>query len=216
LILRAEAGRLARAVIEYLRGRVLEKSLDHVVLDVNGVGYGVSITAGAFRSLGAEGEAGELFIHTIVREDALQLIGFAARDEREVFRIMLGAKGCGPKMALAALSAMGPARLALAVVERDAKLLAKIPGVGKKTAERMAIDLEAKLKPYAIDVSARAMAGPGAPPSEAGNIAEAIAALEALGCKPLVARTAIEKAVESLGKDADTTALIKEGLKHRR
>jgi Holliday junction DNA helicase RuvA len=200
-------------LIEYLRGRILSKSPDHITLDVNGVGYGVTVSAGAYRDLGAEGESAELFIHTLVREDAIQLLGFASGDEREVFRLLLTSKGCGPKTALAAISALGPARLALAVVERNAKILAGIPGVGKKTAERLSIDLETKLQPFARDVSAREAVG--ASGKDTASIAEAMAALEALGCKPLVARSAIEKAVKVLGETADVTALIKEGLKHR-
>jgi len=129
-------------VIARLRGRVVARQGQALVVDVNGVGYLVSATPSVAR-LG-DGEI-VLEIHTVVREDALQLYGFASADERELFELLLGVNGVGPKVALAIVSGSTPAELRRAIARDDVKRFQAIPGVGLKTAQRVVLELKEKL-----------------------------------------------------------------------
>jgi holliday junction DNA helicase RuvA len=129
-------------VIARLRGRIAGRAGAGVVLDVNGVGYLVHATPSAQR-LG-DGEV-TLEVHTVVREDALQLYGFATTDERELFELLLGVNGVGPKVALAIVSGSSPAELRRAIARDDHKRFQAIPGVGLKTAQRVVLELKEKL-----------------------------------------------------------------------
>lgn len=218
-------------MIEHLRGHLLAKSPAHVVVDAGGVGYGADISSATARTLGPVGAPVALHVVTIVREESIRLVAFTEEAERDVFEAMLDVPRVGPSIALSALSALGWERLVAAVADRDVKLLSSIPGVGRKTAERLAIDLETKLKPFAQAVAARGIvagggsgtpagAAPGsaagtAPPDATPIVSEAIAALEALGCKPAVARRAVERAIEVVGRDVAVADLIRESLRHR-
>lgn len=209
-------------MIEYLRGTVLDKGDGHAVLDVNGVGYGLEITAAASAALPRAGETAELHTYLYVQEGILRLYGFASRDERSLFELFLGASGIGPKTAIAILSSIEVAAFATAILQSDLKTLTRIPGIGKKTAERLAVELRDKMKEYAYTASvsssngARATGlGANAPFAISSAIREAVEALEALGCKPLVAERAVQKASEILGPEAAVPDLVREGLKHR-
>jgi Holliday junction DNA helicase RuvA len=212
-------------MIEFLRGIVLHKAEGHAVLDVGGVGYGLEITAAAGSALPRAGEVAELHTYLYVQEGILRLYGFASRDERSMFEVFLGATGIGPKTAIAILSTIEVSAFATAVLQGDLRTLTRIPGIGKKTAERLAVELRDKMKEYAFAApSGNGAAGGGVAASGAGGsgaviagaaIREAVEALEALGCKPLVAERAIQKAAEILGPDAAVPDLVKEGLKHR-
>ena len=129
-------------MIARLRGRIAGRAGAGVVLDVNGVGYLVHATPSAQR-LG-DGEV-TLEVHTVVREDALQLYGFATTDERELFELLLGVNGVGPKVALAIVSGSTPADLRRAIARDDVKRFQAIPGIGLKTAQRVVLELKAKL-----------------------------------------------------------------------
>jgi len=129
-------------VIARLRGRVAARQGQALVVDVNGVGYLVSATPSATR-LG-DGEI-VVEIHTVVREDALQLYGFASAEERELFELLLGVNGVGPKVALAIVSGSTPAELRRAIARDDVKRFQAIPGVGLKTAQRVVLELKEKL-----------------------------------------------------------------------
>ena len=129
-------------MIARLRGRVAARQGQALVVDVNGVGYLVSATPSATR-LG-DGEI-VLEIHTVVREDALQLYGFASAEERELFELLLGVNGVGPKVALAIVSGSTPAELRRAIARDDVKRFQAIPGVGLKTAQRVVLELKEKL-----------------------------------------------------------------------
>ena len=174
-------------MIELLSGALSEKRPTEIVLDVGGVGYGLLIPTSTYEALGATGSAARLFCHLHVREDILQLYGFASRQERAVFRIMLGVSGVGPKLALAALSAMRPGEIKRHVLSGDSGFLTRIPGVGKKTAARLVIELKDRL--VKVDLGDAEV-----PDSDAAAVSDAAAALEALG----FSRAAAEKAVTAV------------------
>lgn len=132
-------------MIGKLTGKLLEKHPPHVLLDVNGVGYELDVPMSTLYVLPHIGEATALYTHLVVREDAQLLYGFASRAERETFRQLIKVSGIGPKIALAVLSGMTADELATAVEGEDAARLAKVPGIGKKTAERLVLELRGKL-----------------------------------------------------------------------
>jgi len=207
-------------MIEWLSGIVVRKQPGHLILNVAGIGYGIDLTSRAFDAAGSEGDNATLVIRHIVREDDERLIGFASFAERDAFDLLLLVQGIGPRTALDALSTLGLERLVLAISEKEVNTLVRIPGVGKKTAERMVLELASKVEVLRIEVGA-ALTTPGVATTSSLNtenipsVREAMAALEALGCKPQVARRAALKALEILGPKAPVTDLIREGLKHR-
>lgn len=132
-------------MIAYLRGRILEKQPSRVVVDVSGVGYDVSVPLSTFYTAGEPGAEIALRIHTHVREDQLALFGFATVLELTMFERLIGISGIGPRLALAVLSGMEPRELATAIERGDLARLTRIPGVGKKTAERIVVELRDRL-----------------------------------------------------------------------
>ncbi len=137
-------------MIASLRGVVSERKPDAVVLDVYGVGYALQIPLSTFYRLAPEGGRQELRVHTLVREDAITLFGFATRTELDIFRTLLTVHGLGPKLALTVLSGMEADALAQCLAVGDVKRLCKIPGIGKKTAERMVMELKDKIAKLAL------------------------------------------------------------------
>ncbi len=131
-------------MIARLAGIVLEKQPDRVVLDVRGVGYLVSISFQTYQELPAAAAEAALWIHTHVREDALSLFGFATEKERRLFEMLIGVSGVGPKLALTLLSGIPAAELVAALARGDAKRLTSVPGIGRKTADRLALELREK------------------------------------------------------------------------
>jgi Holliday junction DNA helicase RuvA len=148
-------------VIARLAGTLLEKHLQRLVIDVGGVGYEVLVPLSTLYAVGDAGESVTLRVHTHVREDALQLFGFATALELSLFERLISVSGIGPKVALAVLSGIEPQDLVSALRQNDLVRLTKIPGVGKKTAERMVVDLRDRLPPEAgvVAEEARAPAG---------------------------------------------------------
>ena len=132
-------------MIGRLHGKLIEKQPPQVVVDVHGLGYEVDVPMSTFYNLPGIGEAVTLHTHLVVREDAHLLYGFGSEEERRVFRLLLKISGVGPKLALSVLSGLSINDLALAVVQQEAGRLVKIPGVGKKTAERLLLELKDKL-----------------------------------------------------------------------
>jgi Holliday junction DNA helicase RuvA len=137
-------------VIAQLRGRVLRKSPQEVVLDVSGVGYRVLIPLSTFYRLGEPGAEISLRIHTHVREDALSLFGFLTASEQELFEHLIGVAGVGPKLAVNILSGIEAGELLSALRAGDVGRLTRVPGVGKKTAERLVLELKEKLSALAV------------------------------------------------------------------
>jgi Holliday junction DNA helicase RuvA len=186
-------------MIGRLSGVVVHEEADGaVVLEVAGVGYELLVPAGAIaRARLAAGAAGEvtLWVHTYVREDALVLYGFAELSDRSAFRILLGISSIGPRTALSLLSSISGPELARAVQSRDAGALVKVPGVGKKTAERLLLELRDKLPSLAAAPSAGAAAAPEQPWASGARGVLVVDALTRLGFK----RSEAERAVEALG-----------------
>lgn len=132
-------------MIALLTGQIAHKSPDHIILDVNGVGYRVLIPFSTYYELPEEGGSASLHIHTSVREDAIQLYGFRTRLEKSFFQLLISVSGIGPKMGRDILSNIQPAVLAQAVSQGDIHKLSAIPGIGKKTAERLILELKEKV-----------------------------------------------------------------------
>lgn len=182
-------------MIGSLRGTVAARTADgEVVVEVGGVGYRVSVTTATAAALGQAGSEVFLHVHTHVREDALVLYGFAHDDERRCFEALLGAHGVGPALALAVLSVLSPAALSTAVLEEDVGTLCSVPGIGRKTAARLLIDLKSRLD--LPDLRATVGSAP-----DAGRLArsEARAALVELGYGPDEIRAALDGLSDSAG-----------------
>lgn len=198
-------------MIELLRGRVARLEADRVILDVGGVGYAVYLTSRARAQLRLSEEA-SLFTHLQVRQDALQLYGFARWEEKEAFQALLKVTGIGPKVGLAILSALPARDLVVAVACGDVQSLTAVSGVGKKTAQRIILELKEQMG----TVAAHQVEGEGgAPVAPAGGEgtpgAEAVAALMVLGYSAVEATKAVGAALK--GGAADTPGLIREALK---
>ena len=176
-------------MIARLRGLLLEVGSHGIVVDVGGVGYAVSVPLSDLPS-GAGGEV-DLFIHTEVRADAIQLFGFSSREEREVFRKLTTVHGVGPGTALAILSGLPLPDLVATVQREDVKRLCTIPRVGRKTAERICLELRDKL-PTALPGTGLAGSTLSPPPVADSLFDDALAALENLGYKSQSARAALE------------------------
>ena len=147
-------------MIAYLRGRVLEKQPSRVIVDVSGVGYDVSVPLSTFYTAGEPGAEITLRIHTHVREDQLALYGFATVLELAVFERLIGVSGIGPRLALAVLSGMEPRELTAAIERSDLARLTRIPGVGKKTAERIVVELRDRLPKALAGMADQSAAAP--------------------------------------------------------
>lgn len=184
-------------MIGWLSGVVRAKHPPGVLLDVGGVGYELQAPMGTFADLPAIGEGVSLFTHLIVREDAHQLYGFSAEREREVFRALLKVNGVGAKVALAILSGMDGDTFARCVIDGDSSSLTRLPGIGKKTAERLILEMRDRLESLPAGIgTVPSLANTGRRASE--PIAEAISALISLGLKPPEASRRIA-ALESKG-----------------
>lgn len=171
-------------MIGSLRGVLLDRSATgEALVEVGGVGYRVVVPAPSLAALGEPGSAVFLHVHTHVREDAIVLYGFASRDERQCFESLLGAHGVGPALALAILSALTPSHLRRAVATDDADALCAVPGVGKKTAARLLLELKARLGDLDLHLDGDgpplvSVNGSGAPaPNPRGEVRAALAAL---------------------------------------
>ncbi len=180
-------------MIGLLRGRLLEKRPNQVILDVGGVGYLVAVPLSTFAALGELHAEVTLLIHTHVREDALSLYGFLSAREKHLFELLLGASGVGPTLALKILSGMNVEELVPAIRGGDLARLTKIPGVGRKTAERMVVELKDKLEAVAIESEKPAPASP------AGVEADVKSALINLGYDERTAESAVAEARHRTG-----------------
>lgn len=180
-------------MIGLLRGRLLEKRPNQVILDVGGVGYLVAVPLSTFAALGELHAEVTLLIHTHVREDALSLYGFLSQRERHLFELLLGASGVGPSLALKILSGMNVEELVPAIRTGDLARLTRIPGVGRKTAERMVVELKDKLEAVAIE------AEKPTPASPAGIESDVKSALINLGYDERTAESAVAEAKREAG-----------------
>jgi Holliday junction DNA helicase RuvA len=196
-------------VIGLLRGAVVVRTGEgEVIIDVGGVGYRVAVTPATAATLVVAGSGAEatLYMHTHVREDAIVLYGFVHDDERRCFEVLLGSHGVGPALALAIMAALSPAALSTAVLEEDLDTLCTVPGVGRKTAARLLIELKSRLDLPDLSLGgavAGAGAGGGADGAGAGGTrtsrAEARAALSELGYAPDEIRGALDGLRDDVG-----------------
>ena len=189
-----------RAMIGRLIGTLAEKSPPQILLDVGGVGYELDVPMSSFYNLPGIGERVTLLTHFVVREDAQQLFGFLTHEERATFRLLIKISGIGPRMALSLLSGLSVGELSQAVAQQQAGRLVKVPGIGKKTAERLLLELKGKLGPD--------LGQPGVAVAN-DNQADIVQALVALGYSEKEAAAALK----SLPADVGVSDGIKQALK---
>lgn len=196
-------------MIGWIKGQILEKKAPELLVNVNGIGYEIQAPMSTFYTLPEQGEI-ELFTHFVVREDAQLLFGFASKAERKLFRAVIKVNGVGPKLGLTILSSIEPDRFVHCVHEQDVQALTKVPGIGKKTAERLLIEMKDKLNDWYIDVDAVL---PGFEDSASNHslLSEAESALMALGYKAndahKMALTAAKEAAANTPEDIIRIAL---------
>jgi Holliday junction DNA helicase RuvA len=193
-------------VIAHLTGTVRQRRPGEVVLEVGGVGYRVSVPLSTYSALPGDGSRCELFIHTHVREDTLALYGFASERERNVFELLISVSGIGPRLASNVLSGIDASDLLAVLAERDLERLQAIPGVGRKTAERLALELGERARDLAGSEPA---AGGGA----GGLERDLVSALINLGFSATQAERAGRAARRSLGPEASLADAVREALR---
>jgi Holliday junction DNA helicase RuvA len=198
-------------MIAFLEGRLVEALPTQVVIEVHGVGYEVLIPLSSFDKLPAPGQPVRLLTHLVVREDAHVLYGFATAAERDLFRLLIHTvSGIGPKLALNILSGMNPTAFRGAVAAGDVKALSRIPGVGRKTAERLVVELRDKVGAAGTWEAASEQRGL----SQADrHVNDAVLALIALDFKPPEAHEAVRAAQALLGPEATVEELVRAALK---
>ena len=192
-------------MITFLKGKLVEKQPTHIAIDVEGVGYEINIPLSTFDRLPDIDEPVKLLTHLYVREDTHRLYGFMTEQERELFRMLLSISGIGPRMGLAILSGGPVERFKAAVASGDAGLLTAIPGIGRKTAERIILELKEKIGGVSLAIG------------EAGDteqLGDAISALVSLGYKQKTSREAVRKVLAGSKKELSTEDLIRQALKH--
>ncbi|RMF56725.1 MAG: Holliday junction branch migration protein RuvA [Calditrichaeota bacterium] len=200
-------------MIERISGRVIEKNPTFCIIENSGLGIGVFISLNTFQKIEQHSSQENVTLYTYlhVREDALQLYGFGDEAEKRMFQLLISISGVGPRLAIAILSGSTPAELEAAIAREDVGMLTRIPGVGKKTAQRLILELKEKIQEQTqIDQITSAVSVPAAHQTK---VTEAVLALVALGYKQPDAQKAINKAVARLGADASLEVLIKEALK---
>ena len=191
-------------MISRLRGSLLELHDSIAVIDVGGVGYEAEVTTGAAAALAAAQGEVELFTHLVTREDAQSLYGFASVAERNLFRSLIKVSGVGPKLAVTLLSGVSPEEFAAAIANGDVGMLTRVPGIGKKTASRLAMELRDKVDALAV-----------LPQLASGGRAahEAVLALTALGYRERDAARVVGTVTEEAGSGAEVEVLVREALK---
>lgn len=198
-------------MITFLRGRIAEKQPTRLVLDVGGVGYEVFIPLSSYDRLPSEGSEATVLTFDYVREDNHQLYGFTSEPERRMFRLLLGTSGIGPKIALSALSSLGVRELMRAVVEGDVRLLSTVPGIGRKSAERIVVELKDRI---GESEALQALTGAGAAEREDERLKDAALALTALGYNDGDARRMISETLKAAeGEDLSVEQVIKRALR---
>jgi Holliday junction DNA helicase RuvA len=197
-------------MISHLKGILEHTAKNHIVVDVGSVGYHVNVSPSTLSQLPKEGEEIKLFTYQVVREDDISLYGFLSKEERSLFSLLLSVSGIGPKASLSILSGFPIGKLVTAITQGDVDLISTVPGIGKKTAQKLVIELKEKVaKAYAIKPSDMAIGIKG----DAPVVSDAISALIALGYSPREARDTILKS----GIDLSTGSVedvIKQALKN--
>ena len=198
-------------MIAYLKGKLLEKEANTVIVETGGVGYEATIPLSTFYELGEAGEEIELRIYTYVREDALQLFGFRTLRERSLFLKLITVSGIGPKLAITMLSGMSSEEIIVAVRTDNLARLTSIPGVGKKTAERLVIELRDKLNEISSASIEERAAASNAPASVDAVYDDALSALINLGYQRNAAEKALKQAIQD-GTEMSVQKLLRKSL----
>lgn len=194
----------------YFKGKIAAKEPDLAIIEVNGIGYNIRISAGTASLLPPVGEEAKLYTYTAVREDAIALYGFLTKDDLDIFKLLIGVNGIGPKGGQSILSVMSPDELRFAILSGDAKMIAKAPGIGAKTAQRIILDMRDKVS--LEDTLHTGEEEIRVDPAVSDALREAVEALMALGYGVTEATRAV-KAV----KDAEQMTvedILKASLKH--
>lgn len=199
-------------MIAYVKGEVAELTENNVVVEVGGVGFNVGISARVAQSLPGIGEEVKLHTYTLVREDAFSLYGFLSRSELEIFKKCIAVSGIGPKGALAILSVMDADGLRYAILSGDAKAIAKAPGIGARTAERLILELKDKVSYDDVLIDMEIEKGQTMLPPSEGAIKEAVEALVALGYGQTESLRAVNGIADA--DSMDSGALLKAALKN--
>jgi Holliday junction DNA helicase RuvA len=193
-------------MISSIRGKLKVKSPTYIVVEVNGVGYGIQVPLSTYDKLEEVGSEVEIETYLYVREDNLQLYGFGTLEEKDLFELLISVNGVGPKIALGALSGLSAKEIKEAIAEEKLTLLTTLSGIGKKTAQRIILELREKIGlPPGEELRRK--------PGEIELFKDAVNALISLGCRPAEARKAVRKAEEELPGDTPLENLIKYALK---
>lgn len=197
-------------MIGLIKGRLAHSEPPaHVIVDVSGVGYEIEVPTSVFFELPELNKEIQLIIHHLVREDASILYGFRSFSQRQLFRTLLKVNGIGAKSALAVLSTMSSAEFARVINEEDMTAITQVPGIGKKTAQRLIIEMKDK-----VDISELTDAGAGAQPARLGVQSEAVSALQSLGFKPQEARQIVKKIYQD-NQDLAVEEIVRMSLKQQ-
>ena len=199
-------------MIEYLKGKIADLDINRVVIDVNGVGYVLSISDSTAALMPPIGEEAKVYCFMSVREDGVSLYGFPSFDDLRIFKQLISVSGIGPKGALGILSVLTPDDLMFAILSGDSKAIAKAPGIGKKMAERVILDLKDRVSAESSLAAVSEKTGSVSEQSENARD-EAVEALVALGYSSADAYRAVKEASAAIGNDAETDALLKAALK---
>jgi Holliday junction DNA helicase RuvA len=194
---------------DHITGTLVSKAPMSIVLETGGVGYRIHVPLSTYERLQrARTDSVKIYTHLHVREDQLRLFGFATEEERELFRLLQGVSGVGPNTALGILSSSSVDDIKQSIAEENVAMLRRIKGIGRKTAERIVVELREKIsKEMPVGV-------PGEAGSRGQDAEYAVQALISLGYTVAIARKAVRKALKKLGMDATVEKLIKEGLRH--
>jgi len=205
-------------MIHQLTGKLIDCDDDYAVVDVNGLAFAVVVPGSTAQNLPKVGEQVKVFtVMTFNANDGeFSLFGFASETERDCFNVLKSINRVGPRSALNILSQIEISLFAKAIIEQDLTYLSKIKGIGKKTAERLIVELREKMVPFAGSMTIENKGSSSSPgPAMKENVGDAMQGMMALGCKQNIAEKAIRAAVDQLGEDASTEELLREGLKWR-
>ncbi len=199
-------------MISYLQGVIVEKTPTKLVIGVNGIGFEVNITLPCYEGLGSIGEQAEIVTYLHVREDILQLYGFSSKSERELFLQLISTPGIGPKKAQVILSSVSVEHLQKYIIEEDVVALSSLSGVGRKTAQRLVLDLKDKVK-FIQTVEGKKPSPEADWSDRTRRVDEAISALISLGFTKNNAQLAIQKAIQQRGPEVSLEELLKQALR---
>ena len=197
-------------MIGYIEGKLSVKTPALIVVDVGGVGYEMHISLTTYNQIGKTGEKAKIFTHLYVREDKLELYGFAAEDEKEFFKTLISISGIGPSVAIRILSAIKIDRFKAAIVDEDVGILTTIPGIGKKTAQRIIVELKDKIG-VLTDREKSYLAGKD--PEERSMINDSISALVSLGYSRAIAQRSVDRVLSETKEEIKIEELIRKSLK---